>query len=155
MGRAAVDITPPRGMPMGGYYEIRLNTGTHDPLYVKAIVLEEDGVEAAIVACDLVGLPRTFVDDARRIIQQTTHVSADHVMISATHTHTGPEMNRLWLEHVEGPPAQVARDYRAALAGKIAEAVKEAEADLQPTEVWAGIGREDTLCFNRRFASPS
>jgi len=151
MGRAAVDITPPRGMPMGGYYSVRLNTGTHDPLYAKAIVLEEDGVEAAIVACDLVGLPRTFVDEARHIIQQTTHVPPDHVMISATHTHTGPEMNHFFLDMLGGPPAQVARDYRAALAGKIAEAVKEAEANLQPTEVWARIGRENTLCFNRRF----
>jgi hypothetical protein len=53
MGRAAVNITPPLGMPMGGYYKVRLNTGTHDPLYTKAIVLEEGGMEAAIVACDL------------------------------------------------------------------------------------------------------
>ncbi len=151
VGRAAVDITPGQGMPMGGYYRVRLNTGTHDPLFAKAIVLEEDGVEAAIVACDLVGLPRSFVDSARSIIRETTHVPPDHVMIGATHSHTGPEMNRLWLERVEGPAAQVAKDYRAALPGKIAEAVKQAEANLQPTEAWAGIGEEDTLCFNRRF----
>ena len=55
---------------MGGYYRVRLNTGTHDPLYVKAIVLEEGGVEVAIAECDLVGLPRTFVDAARRIIRR-------------------------------------------------------------------------------------
>jgi len=30
VGRGQVDITPPAGMPMGGYFEIRLNTGTHD-----------------------------------------------------------------------------------------------------------------------------
>ncbi len=151
MGRASVDITPPPGMPMGGYYSVRLNTGTHDPLYSKAIVLEEGGVETAIVACDLVGLPRIFVDAARRIIGETTHVPADHVMISATHTHTGPEMNHFFLDLIEGPPAQVAKDYRAALPGKIAEAVKAAEANLQPAEVWAGIGQEDSLSFNRRF----
>ena len=151
MGRAAVNITPPLGMPMGGYYKVRLNTGTHDPLYAKAIVLEEAGVEAALVACDLESIPRSFVDAARRIIQKTTHVPPDHVMISATHTHTGPEMSHFFLDRLEGPPAQIARDYRSALPGKIAEAVREAEADLAPTEVWAGIGRESTLCFNRRY----
>jgi len=151
MGRASVDITPPPGMPMGGYFSVRLNTGTHDPLYAKAIVLEEGGVETAIVGCDLESLPRIFVDAARRIIGETTHVPADHVMISATHSHTGPEMNHVFLDLIEVPPAQVAQDYRAALPGKIAEAVKEAEANLQPTEVWAGIGQEDSLCFNRRY----
>jgi hypothetical protein len=58
-------------MPMGGYYEIRLNTGIHDPLHAKVIVLEEGGVEGAIVVCDLLGLPRTFLDATRRIIGET------------------------------------------------------------------------------------
>jgi neutral ceramidase len=151
MGRAAIDITPPPGMPMGGNFRVRLNTGTHDPLYAKAIVLEQGGVEAAIVACDVVNMPRIFIDGARRIIADTTHVPPDNVMISATHSHTGPEMLDIFLDLMEGPPAQTAKNYRAALAGKIAQAVKEAEANLQPTEVWAGIGHEDSLPFNRRF----
>ena len=107
MGRAAVNITPPLGMPMGGYYKVRLNTGTHDPLYAKAIVLEEAGVEAALVACDFESIPRSFVDAARRIIQKTTHVPPDHVMISATHTHTGPEMIHFFLDRLEGPPRRL------------------------------------------------
>ena len=115
VGRAAVNITPPSGMPMGGYYRVRLNTGTHDPLYAKAIVLEVGGEKAALVACDLEAIPGSFVEAARRIIGETTHVPPDHVMISATHTHTGPEMSHLFLDRIEGPPAQVARDYRAAL----------------------------------------
>jgi hypothetical protein len=60
-------------------------------------------------------------------------------------------MIHFFLDRLEGPPAQIARDYRTALPGKIAEAVREAEADLAPTQVWAGIGRESTLCFNRRY----
>ncbi len=151
MGRASVDITPPRGMPMGGYYRVRLNTGTHDPLYAKAIVLEEDGVEAGLVVCDLESIPGSFVEAARRIIGEKTHVPPNHVMISATHTHTGPEMLHFFLDRIEGEPAQIARDYRAALPGKIAEAVRQAEADLTPSQAWAGIGRESSLCFNRRF----
>jgi hypothetical protein len=151
VGRAAVNITPPPGMPMGGYYSVRLNTGTHDPLYAKAIVLEEGGEKAALVACDLESIPGSFVEAARRIIGETTHVPPEHVMISATHTHTGPEMSHLFLDRIEGPPAQVARAYRAALPGKIAAAVRQAEADLAPSQVWAGLGRETTLPFNRRY----
>ncbi|MBO0720959.1 MAG: hypothetical protein J2P41_09055, partial [Blastocatellia bacterium] len=36
VGRAAVKITPPKGMPMQGYYHVRLSEGTHDDLYAKA-----------------------------------------------------------------------------------------------------------------------
>jgi hypothetical protein len=78
---------------MGGYFEIRLNTGTHDPLHAKALVLEQDGVKAALVACDLESLPRSLVDPARALVEKTTGIPAAHVLISATHTHTGPEMS--------------------------------------------------------------
>jgi len=151
VGRAAVDITPRPGMPMGGYFEIRLNTGTHDPLYAKALVLEQDGVKAALVACDLASVPTSFVEAARQSIERSTGLRGDAVMISATHTHTGPEMSPLFLAEVKGTPAEVAREYRAALAGTIAEAVRLAEVDLKPARVWAGIGQESSLCFNRRF----
>ncbi len=151
VGRAAVDITPPVGMPMGGYFEIRLNTATHDPLYAKALVLERDGVKVALVACDLESLPHSFVDQARQLIVKTTGLPGDYVMISATHTHTGPEMSHIFIDRLTGPPAQIARDYRAALPGKIAEAVRRAEADLQPARAWAGIGEEGSIAFNRRF----
>jgi hypothetical protein len=151
VGRAAVDITPPVGMPMGGYFEIRLNTATHDPLYAKALVLEQGGVKVALVACDLESLPHSFVDQARQLIAKTTGLPGDHVMISATHTHTGPEMSAIFIDRLEGRPAQIAKDYRAGLPGKIAEAVRRAEADLQPARAWAGIGEEDSIAFNRRF----
>lgn len=151
IGRAQVDITPPAGMPMGGYFEIRLNTATHDPLYAKALVIEQDGVKVALVACDVESLPRSFVDQARQLITKTIGLPGDHVMISATHTHTGPEMSHIFIDRLEGRPAQIAKDYRAALPGKIAEAVRRAEANLLPARAWAGIGEEDSIAFNRRF----
>ena len=46
VGAAAVNITPPNGIPMAGYYATRLAEGTHDDLHAKAIVL--DGGRVAI-----------------------------------------------------------------------------------------------------------
>src|SRR5438105_14867151 len=92
VGRAAVKITPPAGMPMAGYYYVRLNEGIHDDLHAKALVLEKDGVSAAMVALDIANIPQRFVDAAREQIGKTTSVPGANVMISATHTHTGPEM---------------------------------------------------------------
>ena len=89
-GAAAVIITPPAGAPMAGYYSERLAEGTHDDLFAKALVIEEDGTNAALVVCDLISLPRRVVEEARVLIAKNTGIKGERVMISATHTHTGP-----------------------------------------------------------------
>src|SRR5437764_3582575 len=111
-GAAAVDVTPPRGCPMAGYYSARGAEGTHDPLHAKALVFEKDGTRAALVALDLIGTTRGLVEESRRLIEKDTGIPGGHVMISATHSHTGPV---LW----DGSPRadalgggqQIARDY--------------------------------------------
>ena len=41
VGAAQTDITPPKGMPMAGYYSARGAEGTHDKLYARAVVGRE------------------------------------------------------------------------------------------------------------------
>ena len=151
IGRAAVRITPPPGIPMAGYYSVRLGEGTHDDLYAKAIVFEQDGAKAAMVACDLVAVEQEQVDAARAAIEKVTGIRGEQVMISATHSHTGPLMRRPFLAQIEGKPNEIARQYLAALPLKIAESVKLADADLKPARVWAGVGHEESISFNRRY----
>ena len=152
VGAAAVNITPPAGIPMAGYYAIRLAEGTHDELHAKAIVFEQDGAKAAVVAVDLVTLGRPTIEDARRMIGETTGVPAHAVMISATHSHTGPLLSGLSERNaVYGGDMDIAKNYTRSLSGRIAEAVKRAEAALAPAKLSAAIGREDTLPHNRRY----
>ena len=151
VGRAAVSITPPPGIPMAGYYSIRLAEGTHDDLYAKAIVLEVDGSKAALVACDVVALEEDQVTAARAAIEKLTGIRGENVILSATHSHTGPLLRRNFLAAVTGKPLEIANQYLAALPQRIAESVKLADADRQPARAWAGTGREEALSFNRRF----
>ncbi|MEZ5361903.1 MAG: neutral/alkaline non-lysosomal ceramidase N-terminal domain-containing protein [Bryobacterales bacterium] len=150
VGSAQVDITPPKGMPMAGYYSVRLNEGVHDPLYAKAIVLEVGGKKAAMVSCDLVAIPREFVLEAREIIGRETGVPGDSVIVSATHTHTGPEMG-LRLKGVDNKTMKLATDYHERLPQLIAKSVKDAEAKLTASTISAGIGHVDSVAFVRRF----
>jgi neutral ceramidase len=151
LGRAEVKITPPVGIPMAGYYSIRLAEGKHDDLHAKALVLEKDGAKAAIVVCDLVSIERDLVQAARKLIEKSTGIPGEKVMISATHSHTGPLLRPRFLAAVEGPALQIAEQYRGALPGKIAEAVKLANANLTPARVRAGVGHEESLSFYRRY----
>ena len=151
VGRGAARITPPAGMPMGGGFTIRLSTGVHDDLFCKSLVFEKDGRKAGMVTCDVESLHRPTVEAARRIISRSTGLRGEQVMITATHSHSGPEMTPLVLEGAEGETARIVREYHEALPGKIAEAVRAAEANLRPARVRAATAQENAISFNRRY----
>ena len=48
-GIAVIDITPPIGYRMSGYFRERLSTGTANPLHAKALVLRQGPQNAALV----------------------------------------------------------------------------------------------------------
>src|ERR1700750_2051936 len=88
LGVAETDITPPIGSPMAGYYNNREATGAHDPIHAKAMVLSDGTQTIALVACDVVGLPNEVTDKARAMASQKTGLPVDHIMVTATHSHT-------------------------------------------------------------------
>jgi hypothetical protein len=137
-------------MAMGGNFYYQPTSGIHDPLFCKALAIEKDGVKAAIVGCDLESLHRPTVDAARKLISQKTGIRGENAMLSATHSHSGPEMTPMVLAGLPPEVAPLAKKYHEELPAKIAEAVRLAEADLQPAKVSAGLGHEDSISFNRR-----
>jgi len=150
-GAAAVDITPKNGTPLAGYYSYRASTGVIDPLYAKAIVVEQDGERAALVVLDLVTTNRKVVLEARKLISEGCGIPADRVMISATHTHTGPQLPRgNLMDDITKANAPAARDYAEALPGLIAKSVIDASAKLTPAKASAATGKAEGISFNRR-----
>ena len=77
LGTAAVKITPPLGTPMAGDYDQCDSQGVLDDLYAKAAVWDDGKTKAALVVCDLIGVPRGPVLEARRIIAEKTGIPAD------------------------------------------------------------------------------
>jgi neutral ceramidase len=151
-GAAAVVITPPAGTPMAGYYYERASDGVHDDLFAKALVLEQGKTKAALVSLDLISTPLGLVEEARKEIERTTGVPGSHVMISATHAHTGPVLaGRGLRDDALGAENDLAERYSKGLPVKIAEAVRKAESSLSPVIVKAARGEDRSLAFNRRF----
>lgn len=152
VGAAQTVITPPPGMPMAGYYSTRLLQGVHDDLHAKAIVIASGDRKVALVACDLIGLPPGVIEDARKWIESDTHIPGKNVMISATHSHTGPLIpSGGSRESAYGGQLPVAQQYRKDLPRKIAESVRIANSKLAPARVSFGEGKEESISFNRRF----
>src|SRR5580765_129217 len=90
VGAAEIDITPPVGHRMAGYFDERLATGVHDPLKAKAIILQQEQEQIALVFCDLVGVSLTVTTNARAQASEKTGIPLSNIVICATHSHTGP-----------------------------------------------------------------
>ena len=149
---AQVDITPPMGMPMAGYYHPRGADGVLDPLYCKALVIEVGGMRAALVSLDLISVTRAITDQARTDIEAATGIPADHVLISATHAHTGPELARDSLRVDDmGGSNQETVTYTQELPRKIQDCVQKACDALQPVQIEMAKGLCHDLAFNRRY----
>jgi hypothetical protein len=152
VGAAATRITPPLGLPLAGYYHARGADGVLDDLFARTLVIEQDGEKAAFVVLDLISTTRSIVDQARKEIQKRTAIKPANVMISATHTHTGPELKGRGrrTDDLTGKNDSIAQ-YVDQLPALIADSVKAADAKLAPARLTAAIGREERLSYNRRF----
>lgn len=158
VGLAEIDITPPIGYRMDGYFYERLNTGQRDPLKAKALVFQQGQARAAIVVCDLLGMPKSMSSEVRALAASRTGIPAANIAIAATHSHTGPlfagERARVFSEQAAakfGTDPLASVKYPEALRDKLVEVIAAANARVSPAAMEFVLAREDRVSFNRRF----
>jgi hypothetical protein len=115
-------------------------------------VLDDGATQAAIVVCDLISLPRRTVLEARKLITEATAIPAAHILLAATHSHTGPVLARdSALDDVTGAVNPLCREYNASLPQLIARSVQNAHGNRLVASVSLAKQGEPELAFNRRF----
>lgn len=135
-GFSKIDITPSRPTPMWGYgaRHAALSTGTLDPLFAKAVVIESGGEKLAIVGLDLGRSPRADqMARIRQAIQAQSGIS--HLMISGSHSHHGPVIELL---DEEGKGKGVFDDavaYAQELESKLIQVINEAALSSQDARI--------------------
>jgi neutral ceramidase len=155
VGVAATDITPPLGYPMAGYFSARGATGTLDPLLAKAIVFKQGDVTAALVVGDLISIDRQLTDLIRQRVEAETGIPAAHLIVAATHSHTGPNYRPDLVKYISRasddplPENDQAR-YIPHLVDRMSVAVIEAFCKAKPATLRVGAAEEHTVAFNRR-----
>ena len=89
IGFAKTEITPPVGTPLGGYAGYRPCSGVHDPLFAKAVVLEQDGILHALATLDLMCVDEPLY---LRIADAVADlgISRERLIVSAIHSHAAP-----------------------------------------------------------------
>ena len=157
-GIAVADVTPPLNYRMCGYFHERLSTGTHDPLLAKAIVLRQGDRRAAMVICDLIGLPREMTVHVRQVAERETGIPAANILLAATHTHTGPLFAGAMRKHLhdlavakDGQDPAEKVDYPAQLVEKLVKVIVDAQGGLGPVKLELVTAKQEGLSFNRRF----
>jgi hypothetical protein len=154
-GVGVAEITPPLevGILMSSGRQLSEPfEGVRLPLYAKAVVVENRQRRIALVTLDLLGLAGEAVGGMagfrRRVVAAADGaVAADDLVLTSTHTHSGPESIALSdLYHEEH-----FRKWAGHLGRQIGAAVKDAAASLQPSRLMVGSCLVPDLAVNRRI----
>jgi neutral ceramidase len=136
VGFAAIDITPPVGVELTGFIAREgPSTGVHDPLLAMALVFEDAGARAALVAVDLIGLGRNLVRRVRARVMADVGIPGSAQMLSCTHTHGGPETGALTTIALPDIP------YLRRLEETLVDVIAAANSSLRPARLGVAQGR--------------
>ena len=118
-------------------------------LWARAVVLDDGNCRVGWVVCDLLEAGKPFVTAVRAAVEATGSVDGANVMVGATHTHAGPDVDRSWAGGEEPYPEAQAR-YRGFLPHAVASSLVAAVADLSPVSLAWGEGPVQGVGADRR-----
>jgi hypothetical protein len=128
IGVAAVDITPPAGVKLAGYGVRKgVATGVGHRLRAEALVARGHGGAWALVTSDTVGYPRDLVLRVRQRIAAKTRLPAEAIMLSATHTHSGPAGMRTYDSDLQKVDLEYCRELEERLVRLVVRAAQAAK----------------------------
>ncbi|MBQ4342978.1 MAG: neutral/alkaline non-lysosomal ceramidase N-terminal domain-containing protein [Erysipelotrichaceae bacterium] len=131
-----VEITPYLPVQLSGYGKLQVAYKVHDPLYARAFLFEKDKKEVLWVQLDLA----IFDEYLLNLISEKTGVSKENLIVSTTHTHSGPGGT---IDTYEGLMVGLDFDlggylnpeYCHRIASYLGDAVKEMRQELKPTSL--------------------
>lgn len=149
-GAATEDITPTGSVFLYGYPHVpRSSTGVHDPLECAVLYLESGAGRTLFVAVDLIWVGKPLVAAARREISERTSVPEDVILISATHTHSGPVTADLVSNAADPVVPSYDPAYLAHCVEQIAVAAERAVQEAQPAEIGLAVAQVEGVGTNR------
>lgn len=105
------------------------SAGIHDDLKIKCIIFDDSETEFVLIVCDLLGLDSQYTNECIREVAEKLSVPADHIVISCTHTHSGPAS--ILLQDC----GEVDENWLAGLKTRIVECASMAVDSLSPSKL--------------------
>ncbi len=149
-GVSTIDITPDRPICMAGYAaRTGPSQGTYHKLCAKALFIEDAGQRAVLLTTDLIGFDQETSDRVKAGIGKALGLSPESILVTASHTHTGPEIRIEGHKYVD----EFDNEYALALVDKCVEVAAQAARNPEPVTIRFG-SVSCTLGVNRRLPTP-
>jgi hypothetical protein len=150
-GAGSAEITPRNSQFLYGYpFVRRYSTGVHDPLLSSALYLSDGQTKLLFVANDIIYISKESVARVRERISNLTSVPTSHIMVTASHTHSGPMTQDFLI--TEGDPVipKTDPDYVRFMEDQIVSAASDAVRRARPAEIGLGVADGTGVGTNRR-----
>lgn len=144
VGFAKVNVNPPMGIDVTGYYKVRKADGILDDLEIVATAISQNGKTILIMTIDNCGINKEVMKEFKQKITDRTGVPAEAIYIHVTHTHTGPRV-------LPKPEDQLQADYKTLLFSRFPDVAQFAIEDLKPAKMGYGVGEAKKVAFIRRY----
>ena len=138
-GFARLDITPPFGYNLVGYFHERPADGILAPLYVNAVVVDDGETKAALVTLDAEGATADCTRVFREYTAEMTGLDPDSIFISCTHSHTA-----IGIYSMRTPFHEIVKT-------RIADAVALAVKDLKEAKAYVASAEAKGISFIRLY----
>lgn len=150
-GAAQVDISPKDSQFLFGYPHIeRYSTGIHDNLWSSALYISDGSRDVIFIANDIIFVSKQSCNYIRQQISSQIPVKPENIMITATHTHSGP----MTLDYIsnEADPVVPKTDikYVEYMQEQIIKAAIQAYQSAQPAKIGLAMADDTGVGTNRR-----
>ena len=143
-GAAASNISPWMGIAINGNMHNHFGTNLHDQLHARAIAIDDGTNRIAIVVADSCLIYREIFDAAKKIVHEKTGLSPQHILMSATHTHSAPASVSIFQTDAD-------KEYQLFLTRRLADAAIQAINNLQPAMIGWSVEKDPRHVSNRRW----
>jgi neutral ceramidase len=158
-GAAQVDITPRMGTQLAGDVGRRRPAEILiDPLFAKALVLDDGERRLCILSLDLATITREWSDKIRNEAKERFGLDPEGVMVHAVQNHAAPAVGHFFFNlESEYVPPELSwlkggdDEYHPVAVERTVEAIGLALENMQPVRVGIAAGVENRVAFNRRF----
>ncbi len=146
-GFARIDITPPFGTPLAGYYEMRYADGILDPIQLNAVALNDGERTVVLITADVLLVRMAVCDELRELISKNNDIPADHILINSLHPHTS-----LRIGGKPGGAVVSDKEYLSVLYRKFSDVTKMAIDDMSDATFGTAMQHAtEDISFVRRY----
>ena len=148
-GYAQVNINPPLGIGICGYYIPRYAKGILDDLEAGALALSCGDRQIVLISVDNCGISQEQVNCYCGLIEQATGLKKENIFLAATHTHTAGFLSPTNAFEVD---EKVIKRYSEFFGERLVDVVKLALADLKPAKMGYIVGQApERVAYIRRY----